>query len=162
MHRFCGTYFLWDLQPHNFFKWPVFQIFEKEFSVYEVLRSRQKKEGFKLDSLIPKKTQVMKLVEETWLHTNPDRACVSYCSASSFHVIRTLKNLATDGDRTILCSIHQPSSEVFELFDDLCLLSDGLQVYYGPLPKAMEVRWLISHFKMTRPTSLIGDVLFKK
>ncbi|CAM6086145.1 unnamed protein product [Calypogeia fissa] len=58
-------------------------------------------------------------------------------SASSFHVIKTLKELGQSGRRTILCSIHQPSSEVFDLFDDLCLLSDGQQVYYGPLPQTL-------------------------
>lgn len=58
-------------------------------------------------------------------------------SASAFHVVSTLRNLARDG-RTVLCSIHQPSSEVFELFDDLCLLSGGKQVFFGPLAGAQE------------------------
>ncbi|CAM6104027.1 unnamed protein product [Calypogeia fissa] len=58
-------------------------------------------------------------------------------SASAFHVVSTLRNLARDG-RTVLASIHQPSSEVFELFDDLCLLSGGRQVYFGPLNGAQD------------------------
>ncbi|CAA7405913.1 unnamed protein product [Spirodela intermedia] len=33
--------------------------------------------------------------------------------------------------RTVVASIHQPSSEVFALFDDLCLLSGGEAVYFG-------------------------------
>ncbi|KAG6546146.1 hypothetical protein Mapa_012180 [Marchantia paleacea] len=53
-------------------------------------------------------------------------------SASSFHVVSTLRNLAHDG-RTVLCSIHQPSSQVFQLFDILCLLSSGKQIYFGDL-----------------------------
>ncbi|KAL3696596.1 hypothetical protein R1sor_010672 [Riccia sorocarpa] len=58
-------------------------------------------------------------------------------SASAYHVVQALQNLARDG-RTVICSIHQPSSEVFELFDDLCLLSGGKQVFYGPIFGAQE------------------------
>ncbi|KAL2643418.1 hypothetical protein R1flu_011005 [Riccia fluitans] len=58
-------------------------------------------------------------------------------SASAYHVVQTLKNLARDG-RTVICSIHQPSSEVFELFDDLCLLSGGRQVFFGPVSGAQQ------------------------
>ncbi|XVF47356.1 hypothetical protein PTKIN_Ptkin03bG0102600 [Pterospermum kingtungense] len=51
-------------------------------------------------------------------------------SASAFFVIQTLKNVCHDGT-IIISSIHQPSSEVFALFDDLSLLSGGEQVYFG-------------------------------
>ncbi|KAE8674947.1 ABC transporter G family member 11 [Hibiscus syriacus] len=51
-------------------------------------------------------------------------------SASAFFVIQTLRNVGRDG-RTIITAIHQPSSEVFSLFDDLILLSGGEQVYFG-------------------------------
>ncbi|XP_077241693.1 ABC transporter G family member 15-like [Tasmannia lanceolata] len=51
-------------------------------------------------------------------------------SASAFFVIQTLRTIAHDG-RTIISSIHQPSSEVFALFDDLFLLSGGQTVYFG-------------------------------
>ena len=37
----------------------------------------------------------------------------------------------TQGGRTVLSVIHQPSSEVFDLFDQLCLLSAGRTVYFG-------------------------------
>ncbi|KQK06998.1 ABC transporter G family member 12 [Brachypodium distachyon] len=52
-------------------------------------------------------------------------------SASAFSVIETLRQLARDGGRTVVSSVHQPSSEVFALFDDLCLLSSGESVYFG-------------------------------
>ncbi|KAL6505385.1 ABC transporter G member 15 [Orobanche gracilis] len=51
-------------------------------------------------------------------------------SAAAFFVIQAIKNLARDG-RTVISSIHQPSSEVFALFDDLYLLSGGETVYFG-------------------------------
>ena len=37
---------------------------------------------------------------------------------------------------TVLCTIHQPSSEIFQLFDNLILLSMGRQVFAGPLADA--------------------------
>ena len=60
-------------------------------------------------------------------------------SASAFFVIQTLRNIALDG-RTVISSIHQPSSEVFALFDDLFLLSGGQTTYFGPAKMAVEVK----------------------
>ncbi|KAJ1462443.1 P-loop containing nucleoside triphosphate hydrolase protein [Pelagophyceae sp. CCMP2097] len=45
-------------------------------------------------------------------------------------VCRTLKSLADQG-RTVVCVIHQPSSTVFDLFDDLTIVSEGELVYHG-------------------------------
>lgn len=59
-------------------------------------------------------------------------------SASAFFVIQTLRNVARDG-RTIISSIHQPSSEVFALFDDLFLLSGGETIYFGEAKRAVQV-----------------------
>ncbi|PQP94575.1 ABC transporter G family member 11 [Prunus yedoensis var. nudiflora] len=58
-------------------------------------------------------------------------------SASAFFVTQTLRALARDG-RTVIASIHQPSSEVFELFDQLYLLSSGKTVYFGQASDAYE------------------------
>ncbi|KAA8549786.1 hypothetical protein F0562_001470 [Nyssa sinensis] len=57
-------------------------------------------------------------------------------SAAAFFVVQALKNVAHDG-RTIISSIHQPSSEVFALFDDLYLLSGGETVYFGEAKMAV-------------------------
>ncbi|KAI4348676.1 hypothetical protein L6164_009372 [Bauhinia variegata] len=51
-------------------------------------------------------------------------------SAAVFYVILSLRNIAHDG-RIVICSIHQPSSEIFDLFDDLLLLAGGETVYFG-------------------------------
>ncbi|EPS70703.1 hypothetical protein M569_04057, partial [Genlisea aurea] len=58
-------------------------------------------------------------------------------SASAFFVTQTLRSLSRDG-RTVIASIHQPSSEVFELFDRLYLLSGGKTVYFGQATEAYE------------------------
>jgi ABC-type multidrug transport system ATPase subunit len=59
-------------------------------------------------------------------------------SAAAYFVVSTLKNLAKDG-RTVISVIHQPSSEVFALFDTLTLLSKGQTVYFGEAAGASEV-----------------------
>eukprot|EP00250_Pteridium_aquilinum_P011022 c19788_g1_i1 orf=198-2294(+) len=56
-------------------------------------------------------------------------------SAAAFFVTQTLSSLAKGG-RTIVASIHQPSSEVFELFDTLFLLASGRTVYFGQANEA--------------------------
>ena len=63
-------------------------------------------------------------------------------SASAFFVVQTLRNIARDG-RTVVSSIHQPSSEVFALFDELFLLSGGETVYFGEAKNAVEVKDLV-------------------
>uniref|UniRef100_A0A6N2LIF5 ABC transporter domain-containing protein n=1 Tax=Salix viminalis TaxID=40686 RepID=A0A6N2LIF5_SALVM len=61
-------------------------------------------------------------------------------SAASYYVMRGIARLDhRDGTRrTVIASIHQPSSEVFRLFSNLCLLSSGKTVYFGPASAANE------------------------
>ncbi|KAK7819881.1 abc transporter g family member 11 [Quercus suber] len=62
-------------------------------------------------------------------------------SAASYYVMSRIASLGQrDGiRRTIIASIHQPSSEVFQLFHNLCHLSSGRTVYFGPASAAVEV-----------------------
>lgn len=46
-----------------------------------------------------------------------DEATSGLDSFMAHSVIQSLKTLVSEG-RTILCTIHQPSSDVFELFDE--------------------------------------------
>ena len=38
----------------------------------------------------------------------------------------------------VVCTIHQPSSDITDRFDDLLLLSGGRVIYMGPWMKAVE------------------------
>lgn len=69
--------------------------------------------------------------------------CLLFCSAAAFFVTQTLRSLSRDG-RTVIASIHQPSSEVFELFDRLYLLSGGKTVYFGQGSEACRVRVILN------------------
>ncbi|KAK7319443.1 hypothetical protein RJT34_04164 [Clitoria ternatea] len=61
-------------------------------------------------------------------------------SAASYYVMKRIATLdKKDGiQRTVIASIHQPSTEVFQLFHNLCLLSSGRIVYFGPASAASE------------------------
>ena len=51
-------------------------------------------------------------------------------SYAAYIVVNILKDLALSGC-TVLCTIHQPSSEVFHLFDRVLLLSEGRVLFDG-------------------------------
>ena len=66
-------------------------------------------------------------------------------SSAAFNIVRFLRKLA-DAGQAILCTIHQPSSVLFEHFDELLLLkAGGRVVYHGSLGK--DSRILIDYFE---------------
>ncbi|KAG6610872.1 ABCG transporter ABC superfamily [Phytophthora cinnamomi] len=60
-------------------------------------------------------------------------------SASTFNVVKLISRLSKEG-RTVICTIHQPSSLVYEMFTNVAILTTGQTVYFGPRTK------IISHF----------------
>ena len=57
---------------------------------------------------------------------------------TAYNVVRILRDLAHQQGRTIVATIHQPSSEMYHLFDDLLLLADGKILYYGTSQHAID------------------------
>ena len=51
-------------------------------------------------------------------------------SLSSKQCVMLLKELAATG-RTIICTIHQPSATIFDLFDHLYVVANGKCMYQG-------------------------------
>uniref|UniRef100_A0A1B0CG10 ABC transporter domain-containing protein n=1 Tax=Lutzomyia longipalpis TaxID=7200 RepID=A0A1B0CG10_LUTLO len=71
------------------------------------------------------------------LLTNPpvmflDEPTSGLDSVSAVQVITHLKDLARAG-RNVICVIHQPSSRLLELFDDIFIMCNGQCIYNGPL-----------------------------
>lgn len=46
------------------------------------------------------------------------------------NVVEVLRSLARH-DKTIVCTIHQPNSQVFKLFDRVMLMAEGQVAYFG-------------------------------
>jgi ABC-type multidrug transport system ATPase subunit/ABC-type transport system involved in cytochrome c biogenesis permease component len=59
-------------------------------------------------------------------------------SASALSLCLTLKELAESGSCTVICTIHQPQTKIFNLFDELIILNKGHVLYQGPADKVIE------------------------
>ena len=56
-------------------------------------------------------------------------------SSSAFILADNLCKLAREKSKVIIASIHQPSSQIYHMFDDLLLLAKG------------KVRWAVEYFR---------------
>ncbi|KAG7378531.1 hypothetical protein PHYPSEUDO_009944 [Phytophthora pseudosyringae] len=57
-------------------------------------------------------------------------------SASTYNVVNLMSRLSKEG-RTVICTIHQPSSLVYEMFTNVVILTAGRTVYFGPRKKIL-------------------------
>lgn len=57
-------------------------------------------------------------------------------TSTALNLLKILKAMTTIGI-TVICAIHQPSSQMFELFDLLMLLVDGNPIYFGNADEAL-------------------------
>ncbi|KAI3969445.1 hypothetical protein MKX01_020006 [Papaver californicum] len=58
-------------------------------------------------------------------------------STSANRLLQILQSIAMTG-RTVITTIHQPSSRMFHMFDKLLLIGEGYPVYYGKARESME------------------------
>ncbi|KAL6501902.1 transcription factor [Orobanche gracilis] len=70
-------------------------------------------------------------------------------------VMRTVRNTVNTG-RTVVCTIHQPSIDIFEAFDELFLMKRGGQeIYVGPLGR--HSTQLVKYFEGVEGVNKIED-----
>ncbi|KAG4137150.1 hypothetical protein ERO13_D07G054200v2 [Gossypium hirsutum] len=70
-------------------------------------------------------------------------------------VMRTVRNTVDTG-RTVVCTIHQPSIDIFEAFDELFLMKrGGEEIYVGPL--GHHSKHLIKYFEGIQGVSKIKE-----
>ncbi|KAH6591647.1 hypothetical protein BASA61_004846 [Batrachochytrium salamandrivorans] len=79
---------------------------------------------------------------------------------TAHHIMVTLKKLAQLG-RTIICSIHQPRSDIFAMFDSVVLLARGGRVAYsGPARQIIPYFANLGHLlpELTNPADFVLDL----
>ncbi len=74
-------------------------------------------------------------------------------SAAAFAIMASLRKVAKATSTNLIVTIHQPSELLFELGDNLLLLSGGRQVYFGPISN-VESHFNTIGFSCPRRTSI--------
>ncbi|KAF0392430.1 ABC transporter [Gigaspora margarita] len=64
---------------------------------------------------------------------------------NAYNVVESLVTLARDYRRTVICTIHQPRSNIFALFDQLLLLGNGHMIYSGEASRCQSYFESIGH-----------------
>jgi ABC-type multidrug transport system ATPase subunit len=98
------------------------------------------------------------------LITNPalmllDEPTSGLDSSTALRIVKLLKKLSTRG-MGVLATIHQPSSELFMLFDRVILLSEGFTIYSGPPDKvaAFFSNWGFNMPKFSNPADKLSKI----
>jgi len=72
---------------------------------------------------------------------------------TAWSICNLLKKLAKEGQQ-ILCTIHQPSEGLFQMFDRLLLLHEGRSVYFGDVGPGMQT--MIDYFQNAGARDCMG------
>ena len=79
---------------------------------------------------------------------------------TAFNIIKTVKKIAIEQNRIVIMTIHQPRTDILNLFDKVLLLSAGNTIWYGSTEDALR------HFKSlgfqippnTNPSDYFSDI----
>ncbi|KAJ3066294.1 ATP-binding cassette sub- G member 2 [Podochytrium sp. JEL0797] len=100
------------------------------------------------------------------LVTNPsvlflDEPTSGLDSANALGILETIKNLAKSRGIIVLMTIHQPRTEILELFDKIILLSMGKTLFFGPTNAALEHFAELGHPlpAKTNPSDFFLDII---
>ena len=81
-------------------------------------------------------------------------------STTAQRIVVTLKGLSR-GDRTVITTIHQPSSRLYRMFDKVIVLSDGCPIYSGKADQVMDYFGSIGYvpaFNFVNPADFLLDL----
>ncbi|KAK4791051.1 hypothetical protein SAY86_031464 [Trapa natans] len=81
-------------------------------------------------------------------------------STMAQRIVATIRGLARGG-RTVVTTIHQPSSRLYMLFDKVLVLSEGCPIYSGSASQAMEYFGCIGYtpgFNFVNPADFLLDL----
>mmetsp|Transcript_41146 Transcript_41146/g.66286 ORF Transcript_41146/g.66286 Transcript_41146/m.66286 type:complete len:861 (-) Transcript_41146:2376-4958(-) len=71
-------------------------------------------------------------------------------SAAAYHMMKTIREIA-DNDVAVVAVLHQPTTRIYDLLDELILLKSGKAVYVGPreqvLPYFASIGYVIPEFE---------------
>lgn len=55
-------------------------------------------------------------------------------SSTTFQIVKCMRNFAHLRDATVLMALLQPAPEVYDLFDDIMLIAEGMLFHYSFTP----------------------------
>ena len=61
-----------------------------------------------------------------------DEITTGLSARDALRVMRIVQRLCNTGRHTVICTIHQPRTSIFHMFDEILLLHQGRTVYCGP------------------------------
>ena len=68
---------------------------------------------------------------------------------TAFEVVNSARTVAKAGNKSMIMSLAQPSPELFNLFDNCCLLAMGECIYFGPQSEVQH--YLLTQCKLIQP-----------
>lgn len=82
-------------------------------------------------------------------------------SHTARYLVSNLRDLARRG-KVVLLTIHQPSSDIFHLFDQIGIMSKGEMVYCGPAQDMVDYFTKLGYpcDKYTNPLDRYGRIYF--